>query len=253
VTRRIPVLVTLLALAGPGLGATRSPYQRGLTAFETRDFTEAEDRLGEVDPRQEPHAAFLLGVMAEQRKDYTLALARFDAFLSAASPRHDQFASAVAHRAYCLASAGRFAEAAAVCATASIDAADRTAAFLLAYADLLIASGASDPAARSSSAHRAATRFARLIATTEARNPDARNGLGLAKLSLGTPKDAAAELEAAVALDPRPAFLNNLGAARLALRDPAGARAAFERAAALATEGDPDHLRARKALARLAR
>jgi Flp pilus assembly protein TadD len=75
--------------------------------------------------------------------------------------------------------------------------------------------------------------------------PEIRNNLGVARLRLGKPGDAATEFERATALDAEePMYWENLGIAKLAAKQPDAAVAPLERARKL----DPDDKLARTLL-----
>ena len=207
------LLLTSLALA-----SGRTPYQQGVAAFESGNLTNARAWLAEVDVREEPHAGFLLGVVAERQRSYVEAVRLFDEYLHRVGPRSDLIPAARAHRAYCLASAGHADEVISYLTTAPATP-DRPLTFLLGYADLIVAHQAKRPVDRKAAALRAVTRFTRLTDRPGSEDAEAFNALGLSHLAL--------------------AALDKNSANRTSLKN--AATTAFTRAAALSKEGDPIH------------
>jgi Tfp pilus assembly protein PilF len=104
-----------------------------------------------------------------------------------------------------------------------------------------------------SDASRAEASFSGLVERTRSSDrkdrlpdmPEIRNNLGVARLRLGKPGDAAAEFERATSLDAEePMYWENLGIAKLAAKQPDAAVAPLERARKL----DPDDKLARTLL-----
>lgn len=241
----------LVAACATASAMSRSPYQEGVAAFESRDWAAAESRLAQVDARAEPHASYLLGVLAEKRKDWLPAVDRFDRYLAFAPSRGDLRPAALAHKAYCLAAGGQVDAAATLLAASEALTPDKTTAFVLAYADLAVAR-ARGPAPRArAAARRAEARFGWILTRLPPEDPEARYGRGLARLALTRTADAAADFRRAAALDPRPAFLLAEGQAWLDLKKLDAARAAYRRAADLADRGGAEHSRAMRALGKI--
>ncbi len=247
----LPAVLTALSLSMIALSpflasASPSPYRQGVAAFESGDDATARVALAGVDARTEPHAVYLLGVLAERRKAYAEAVIRFTSYLASVPAGSDLVPSARAHQAYCLAAGGRYAMAASLLAASGSRPTDRATTLLLGYADLILCRRQADAPGRRAAAARAEARFGAVPNDAEA-----LNGRGLARLALARPREAAEDFHRAGALAPRVTFFMNEGQARQEAKEFAAARTAYRRAADLAPESDPLHAKAMRALGHL--
>ena len=228
------------------MAARPTVYSDGLKAYQNGDLREAQASLLQVDSEKTPHAAYLLGIINEQRGQYKEAIRWYDQYAVHGSPSSALYQAARAHKAFSLVMDGQFQRAQARIAEAPAESKDVNTCLVFALAELSLGIKDHDK----TSAEKAAKRYRLILDSLDPESADAMNGYGRAQLLLGDLDKSNAKAHLTLARDhfiaatkknPLPVYFNNLGVSYFWLEDRERAKASFQEAIRRADTNSIEH------------